>query len=218
MEKNEKLKLLPIEELIKVLKKKGIKYDKSQIVAPYFPLEDVEACLDDEITADNCSTFFTLPKHLPCPVCGKPGIPDYHNEDVVCPQCKSDLSIYRVIDNIPEEKSGSNIWKPISAVAFLAAAALGVLLLTQKPNSQSDVALVSQLKDSISVLNKQINSYEVNSTKESIGFPYVVRRGDSYCLISRRFYGVDSRAEEIANNNNRSLDTSLSIGDTLYIK
>ena len=72
MEKNEKLKLLPIEELIKVLKKKGIKYDKSQIVAPYFPLEDVEACLDDEITADNCSPFFTLPKHLPCPVCGKP--------------------------------------------------------------------------------------------------------------------------------------------------
>ena len=153
-----------------------------------------------------------------CPVCGKPGIPDYHNEDVVCPQCKSDLSIYRVIDNIPEAKSGRNIWKPISAVAFLAAAAMGMFLLAQKPKSQIDMAMVSQLKDSISVLNKQIDSYEGNFIKESIGFPYVVRRGDSYCLISRRFYGVDSRAVEIAKNNNRSLDTSLNIGDTLYIK
>ncbi len=156
--------------------------------------------------------------NIKCPVCGKPGIPDYHNEDVVCPQCKSDLSIYRVIDNIPEAKSGRNIWKPVSAVAFLAAAAMGVLLLTQKPKSQIDMAMVSQLKDSISVLNKQIDSNEGNSIKESIGFPYVVRRGDSYCLISRRLYGVDSHAEEIAKNNNRSLDTSLNIGDTLYIK
>ena len=124
--------------------------------------------------------------NIKCPVCGKPGIPDYHNEDVVCPQCKSDLSIYRVIDNIPEAKSGRNIWKPVSVVAFLAAAAMGVLLLTQKPKSQIDMAMVSQLKDSISVLNKQIDSFEGNSIKESNGFPYVVRRGDSYCLISRR--------------------------------
>ena len=119
---------------------------------------------------------------------------------------------------IYQRQNLGDIWKPISAVAFLAAAAMGIFLLAQKPKSQIDMAMVSQLKDSISVLNKQIDSYEGNFIKESIGFPYVVRRGDSYCLISRRFYGVDSRAVEIAKNNNRSLDTSLNIGDTLYIK
>ncbi len=64
MEKNKKLKILPLEELIKVLKEKGIKYDKSQIVAPYFPLQNVEACLDN--------VMGVIPDSLPCPVCGKP--------------------------------------------------------------------------------------------------------------------------------------------------
>lgn len=68
-----------------------------------------------------------------CPVCRKPDIPNYHEEDVVCPQCKSDLSIYRVIDQIPSS-SGKNIWKPMSAVAILAAADMGFPLVTETLN------------------------------------------------------------------------------------
>ena len=85
-----------------------------------------------------------------CPVCGKTGIPDFLNEDVKCPCCGSDLSIYRVIEQIPEEGHKTNIWKPISAVAIIAAAGLGVMLFTQKPSVPSSVTEeLSQLKDSV---------------------------------------------------------------------
>ena len=44
-----------------------------------------------------------MAENTKCPVCGKTGIPDFLNEDVKCPCCGSDLSIYRVIEQIPEE-------------------------------------------------------------------------------------------------------------------
>ena len=47
---NGKLKengLLPLEDLIKALDEKGIEYDKREISDAYFPLKDVEACLND---------------------------------------------------------------------------------------------------------------------------------------------------------------------------
>lgn len=40
-----------------------------------------------------------------CPVCGKEGIPNYHGEDVVCPQCNTDLSVFRQIDKLTPEES-----------------------------------------------------------------------------------------------------------------
>lgn len=63
-----------------------------------------------------------MAENTKCPVCGKTGIDDYLNKDVKCPCCGSDLSIYRVIEQIPEEGHKTNIWKPISAVAIIAAA------------------------------------------------------------------------------------------------
>lgn len=59
-----KMKILPLEELIRLLEEKGVEYDYLKCKAPYFPLEDVEACMDNEISA--------LPNHRPCPLCGKP--------------------------------------------------------------------------------------------------------------------------------------------------
>lgn len=44
-----------------------------------------------------------MAENTKCPVCGKTGIPDFLNEDVKCPCCGSDLSIYRVIEQIPGE-------------------------------------------------------------------------------------------------------------------
>lgn len=163
-------------------------------------------------------------KNTICPVCGKPDIPDYHKEDVTCPQCKSDLSIYRVIDSIPEENRGFNIWKAISAVAILATAVCGFFLLQNKTSgisggsyiskNQDQEELISQLTDSIKTLQTEIQKVETKSTS----YPYIVRRGDSYCLISKKIYGTELRAEEIAINNNRTLQTPLFVGDTLNIK
>ena len=69
MDKNLKtIKLLPIEDLIKALNEKGIEYDEGDISDAYFPLEEVEACLDTEQSAK----MTAVPNHRFCPLCGKP--------------------------------------------------------------------------------------------------------------------------------------------------
>ena len=161
----------------------------------------------------------TMAENTKCPVCGKTGIDDYLNKDVKCPCCGSDLSIYRVIEQIPEEGHKTNIWKPISAVAIIAAAGLGVMLYTQKPSIPASVTEeLSQLKDSVEVLNTQLAQKETISVQPSSNYKYVVLRGDSYWSISKKFYGTGTRAEEIAQQNDRTLDTPLIVGDTLIIK
>ena len=160
-----------------------------------------------------------MAENTKCPVCGKTDIPDFLNEDVKCPCCGSDLSIYRVIEKIPEGGHKFNIWKPISAVACIAAAGLGVMLYTQKPIAQTTpTEELTQLKDSIEVLNNQLAQSKVISEQPNSEYKYVVLRGDSYWSISKKFYGTGTRAEEVAQHNNRTLDTPLIVGDTLIIK
>lgn len=57
------IKLLPFEELIKALDARGAEYDKHELEESYFPLEDVEACMNNVVT--------TRPDSRPCPLCGK---------------------------------------------------------------------------------------------------------------------------------------------------
>ncbi len=40
-----------------------------------------------------------------CPVCGKTHIPNYKEQDVVCPQCNTDLSVFRQIDQLSDEEA-----------------------------------------------------------------------------------------------------------------
>lgn len=154
-----------------------------------------------------------------CPVCGKTDIPDFLNEDVKCPCCGSDLSIYRVIEKIPKEGHNANIWKTIFAVAIIVLAGLGVMLSTQKPSvTSSETEELSQLKDSVGVLTRQLHQCEKVSEQQSSNYKYVVLRGDSYWSISKKFYGTGTRAEMIAQQNDKILDAPLNIGDTLIIK
>lgn len=160
-----------------------------------------------------------MAENTKCPVCGKTGIPDFLNEDVKCPCCGSDLSIYRVIEKIPDEGYKFNIWKPISALACIAGAVLGVMFCTQKttlPTTPTED--LTQLRDSIEVLKNQLVQSKVLSEQSNSEYKYTVLRGDSYWLISKKFYGTGTRAGEIAQWNNRTIETPLIIGDTLIIK
>ena len=104
-----------------------------------------------------------------CPVCGNPGIPNYLNEEVVCPHCGSDLKIYRKVSELVEVKttpaSETKKYKLLSIVLPLiaiAATAAVCLSLRQKPQETYYTQYVEskksadQLKDSVSVLNAQI--------------------------------------------------------------
>ena len=161
---------------------------------------------------------------IKCPVCGKVGIPNYHNEDTVCPQCGSDLSIFRVIDQIPQPvDKKKNVWMPIAAVAILAAAVFGGILLF-KPHTQQSIqdnaleARIAILQDSIGTLNEKLESQPQQIATASDGFRYVVKKGDSFWSISKRFYHTGTRYEEVATANGLDSKSKLTVGDTLIIK
>ena len=154
-----------------------------------------------------------------CPVCGKTDIPDYLNEDVKCPCCGCDLSIYRVVEKIPEGRHNPTIWKPISAVACIVAVVLGIILCTQGGDTTTtQPEILSQLEDSIVVLNNRLAQREPVVCQSDFGFKYAVVHGDSYWSISKKFYGTGTRCKDIAEQNDRTVDTPLNIGDTLIIK
>jgi hypothetical protein len=75
-EKSKKIKLLPLEALKKALDERGIEYDDMEIKRPYFPLEDVEACLYDTTPSFIRHLSATYIKdnanRRACPLCGKP--------------------------------------------------------------------------------------------------------------------------------------------------
>lgn len=164
---------------------------------------------------------------IKCPVCGKVGIPDYHAEDTVCPQCGSDLSIFRVIDQIPHAGvKKRNVWIPIAAVAILTTAVLGGILLFQDPKdstTEDQSNRIACLQDSINVLKSRLDestvtAQETQSSARSEGFRYVVRKGDSFWSISKRFYHTGTRHEEVAATNGLDSNSKLNVGDTIIIK
>ena len=162
---------------------------------------------------------------IKCPVCGKVGIPDYHAEDTVCPQCGSDLSIFRVIDQIPQgDVKKRNVWMPIAAVAILTTAVLGGIMLFQDNNVpvvEDRSSEIACLQDSIKTLNAQIENTKTTTPDKSIqseGFKYVVRKGDSFWSISKRFYHTGTRYEEVAAANGLDSNSKLNVGDTIIIK
>lgn len=162
---------------------------------------------------------------IKCPVCGKVGIPDYHAEDTVCPQCGSNLSIFRVIDQIPQgDVKKRNVWMPIAAVAILTTAVLGGILLFKDnkvlaiEDRSSEIAC---LQDSIKTLKAQIETTTASTpvtTSQSEGFKYVVKKGDSFWSISKRFYHTGTRYEEVAAANGLDSNSTLNVGDTIIIK
>ena len=160
-----------------------------------------------------------------CPVCGKVGIPDYHAEDTVCPQCGSDLSIFRVIDQIPQgEVKKRNVWMPIAAVAILTTAVLGGIMLFQDSNVpvlEDRSSEIARLQDSIKTLKAHIETTKAltpDTLSQSEGFKYVVRKGDSFWSISKRFYNTGTRCEEVAIANGLDSNSTLNVGDTIIIK
>lgn len=144
-----------------------------------------------------------------CPVCGKVGIKDFHQEDVVCPCCGTDLSIYRMLRDV------NNASQPIvpSGASYL--------MLCEKPSKKTDSSELSILRDSINTLKKEIELTKQNvhtshvQSAETGDTLYVVRKNDSPCKISRKLFGTESRYKEIEEAMKKPL---LKPGDTLILK
>lgn len=170
-----------------------------------------------------------------CPICGKEGIPDFRKEDVVCPCCGTDLSIYnrlREVTEIPSDNKLKGKRKrllPGVLIVFVITSFVGFgcfelyeSTIKQKslPGKEAEIA---ELKKEISLLQdsiRQINQFSIKSSAE-MDSPsyrlYIVKRGDCIRRISFRQLGTEQRFHEIESLNNLTVDAIIHPGDTLKI-
>ena len=159
-----------------------------------------------------------------CPICGKP-IPDYLNQDVICPACNTDLSIYRTIDSIPEKTLWRG-WLYIAIVALVATIAITTTLFVSSATHKAQVRQLEAMNTALDDENTRLvaDFTSLLTTEKELekqlqqGFPYIIRKGDCLWLISKRLYGTGEQMQQIAEDNGITLDTPLNIGDTLFIK
>lgn len=138
-----------------------------------------------------------------CPVCGKSGIPDYLHETVICPNCNSDLGVYKTLHAIADSNNNSGDKarksKVLSIVLFILAVLLIGALACVYSNREINVSkqqlvnantIISELRDSISLLSTQLQSHQTTTLQSGSQYiEYTVIPNDSPWRIVRKFYG-----------------------------
>ncbi len=164
-------------------------------------------------------------QEIKCPVCGKAGINNYHNEDIICPCCGSDLSIFRVIDNVSDNDSRKGLtWKIVSSVLFVFAFVLAVICFNYSTSINLDKEQLAQVNDSLVEMKSQVSLLKkdllkMQSAPIQVSYHrHIVLQGDNLWKISRRYYGKGTRYKEIAEWNNISVNACIAPGDTILIK
>lgn len=164
---------------------------------------------------------------IQCPICGKTGIPNFHKEDVVCPCCGSDLSVYH---NLYDLSGKGVVYKKykymiLIAITLLVLAVAYIFLDFQKDQSNKSQIIklqeqTSLLKDSIEGLKQALTIRSKRQTtvpsNDKVKL-YVVKRGDSFCKISKTLYGTEIRYIEIIKLNNLNVETILHKGDSIKV-
>ena len=102
-----------------------------------------------------------MQQHFTCPVCGKGDLHNYHEEEnPKCPNCGSDLKIYKLLDELREDQAAKrNIWKPIAIIA-IAAAVVFALLSASMGGQSVDNQRLAELNDSIRGLQEHVNDLQ----------------------------------------------------------
>ena len=164
-----------------------------------------------------------------CPVCNKTGIPDFRNENVVCPCCGTDLSVYRTINAVQEATilhGGKNkkawILAAFSSVVAVASLITCVYFYTKPPvNEPSNDNLIAQI-DSLKQENKSLSdSISVLNEKSTSRRTYTVVKGDCPWRISEKVFGDGRRYDELLRLNNMSTANDfnkIKVGEILYIE
>ena len=145
---------------------------------------------------------------IKCPICGTPGIPDYHKKDVVCPHCGSDLSIFKTISDVADSSSVSaksaRKFKILAiALPLLVALLAGLVSFFTNNKLKTEIdaknETIAQLKDSVGVLNAKTSNLAVNTQAvEQNYFEYVVVYKDSPWGIVNKLFGRRSDWEAVS--------------------
>ncbi len=159
-----------------------------------------------------------------CPICNKAGLPDYTKNDVVCPQCNSDLKAFSLLNSISKPQKSKIGMYAIVGISLLSIALLGLFI---KSNSDKKELVTKNviLNDSIAKIQSInfANEKEENTTppiaeKQDVTINYVVKKGDYPYKIAQFFYNDGSKYKQIEADNNLEQPYTLKVGQVLTIK
>lgn len=161
---------------------------------------------------------------IKCPICNKVGIADYRNKEVICPACNTDLSVFALLDKGNQKRIRvKNALIGFNALLIILIIFISIISSQTKTKLinrvSSNEILIKQMQDSVVSLQRQLYQLQSKGNK----FPrtsfqnYIIRKGDSFCMISYRLYGNEKRAQELADLNKRKLKSIIYPGDTLVV-
>lgn len=158
-----------------------------------------------------------------CPICDKAGLPDYTKNNVVCPQCNSDLKAFMLLNSISKPNKSKIGTYLIIGVSLLSIAFLGLFL---KSNSDKKELIAKNviLNDSISkiqiidVAKETKERVQPIVEKQEVAIKYVVKKGDYPYKIAKFFYNDGSKYKQIEADNNLIKPYTLKVGQILTIK
>lgn len=138
-----------------------------------------------------------------CPICDKRGIPDFHEKNVTCPHCGSDLSIYKTINeatqsSVKEPKANSGKIKIFASVTIIslcliASSAFISYNISRKPllmKIESQNIDIQSLNESLILAQAKENPEDSKSVQ--VQFIYVIQKNDSPWSIIHKLFGVTS--------------------------
>jgi hypothetical protein len=159
-----------------------------------------------------------------CPICNKAGLPDFHVQATICPQCNSDLKPFMLLHNIGKSHRLKLFTFIGAALAIIVLAVFVYITVNENRSLKSNYTLpYSQLKDSVNnrlpgIVDKTNEQTENKNDINDIVIHYKVKKGDYPAKIAAFFYDDWSMYKKIESDNNLKNHYTLQIGQTLIIK
>lgn len=158
-----------------------------------------------------------------CPVCNKAGLPDYTKNNVVCPQCNSELKAFMFLNSISKPKKSKIGIYLIVGISLLSMAFLGFVLKSNSDKKELITAnqslndTIVKMQNTIAITQEEIKQKSIAESQEDT-IKYVVKKGDYPYKIAEFFYNDGTRYKQIEIENNLEQPYTLKVGQVLTIK
>jgi len=159
---------------------------------------------------------------MECPVCNHPGLPDYNSVPSVCPNCRSDLKGFLLI-NLVEKESESKFKR-----FKLLCAGLSIVLLISLIGSIFFLSSISRHDRGKSIRQNDSTEFyhtlvkdlrqELKEKPKTTDIYYIIKKNDNLSEIAKLFYNDGSLTQQIMTDNNLQKGYNLLPDDTLIIK
>ncbi|MDJ0510572.1 MAG: hypothetical protein QNJ64_15160 [Crocosphaera sp.] len=157
-----------------------------------------------------------------CPVCERLAI-----EEDNCPNCETDLSLIRMLMELPEQSLNTmpKSWKylgiSVAVILFILGLTLGGsanYLMSKNEQKIPESSIVND-SPSLTIENTHTSSSKSSDLKCIDGFYYTVQKGDYLLKINQKFYGNSDNLGFLLEGNPKLIkrENKLEIGEIIFI-